>query len=117
MDGMGRNLLFVVLVALAALIALDVRNDPTPLQQHLPILIGGVGELKTLRTVAKYADAWNVFLVDPEQAAAKDAVLLGDLYRSTFREGQLGRFAGIKARLDPDRVLRSGLADRLIYED
>ena len=48
---------------------------------------------------------------------AKDAALPGDLYRSTFREGQLGRFAGIKAKLDPDRVLRSGLADRLIYED
>ena len=48
---------------------------------------------------------------------AKDAALPGHLYRSTFREGQLGRFAGIKAKLDPDRVLRSGLADRLIYED
>ena len=47
---------------------------------------------------------------------AKDAALPGDLYRSTFREGQLGRFAGIKAKLDPDRVLRSALADRLIYE-
>ena len=48
---------------------------------------------------------------------AKDAALPGELYRSTFREGQLGRFAGIKATLDPDRILRSGLADRLIYED
>ena len=48
---------------------------------------------------------------------AKDAALPRDLYRSTFREGQLSRFAGIKAKLDPDRVLRSGLADRLIYED
>ncbi len=40
--------------------AKQVRNDPPPLQEHLPILIGGAGELKTLRTVAKYADAWNV---------------------------------------------------------
>ena len=30
-----------------------------PLQAHLPILIGGSGEKKTLHTVAKYADAWN----------------------------------------------------------
>jgi alkanesulfonate monooxygenase SsuD/methylene tetrahydromethanopterin reductase-like flavin-dependent oxidoreductase (luciferase family) len=36
-----------------------VRNDPPPLQEHLPILIGGSGERKTLHTVAKYADAWN----------------------------------------------------------
>ena len=55
--------------------AVDARNDPAPVQEHLPILIGGVGEKKTLRTVAKYADAWNVFLVSPEEAAAKDAVL------------------------------------------
>jgi alkanesulfonate monooxygenase SsuD/methylene tetrahydromethanopterin reductase-like flavin-dependent oxidoreductase (luciferase family) len=39
--------------------AKDVRNDPPPLQAHLPILIGGDGEKKTLHTVAKYADAWN----------------------------------------------------------
>ena len=37
----------------------EVRNDPPPIQAHLPILIGGDGEKKTLHTVAKYADAWN----------------------------------------------------------
>jgi alkanesulfonate monooxygenase SsuD/methylene tetrahydromethanopterin reductase-like flavin-dependent oxidoreductase (luciferase family) len=33
--------------------------QPAPLQEHLPIMIGGSGEKKTLRTVAKYADQWN----------------------------------------------------------
>jgi alkanesulfonate monooxygenase SsuD/methylene tetrahydromethanopterin reductase-like flavin-dependent oxidoreductase (luciferase family) len=55
--------------------ALDVRNDPPPIQARLPILIGGAGERKTLRTVARFADAWNVSLVTPEEAAHKDAVL------------------------------------------
>jgi len=32
---------------------------PRPVQAHLPIMIGGSGEKKTLRTVAKYADQWN----------------------------------------------------------
>jgi alkanesulfonate monooxygenase SsuD/methylene tetrahydromethanopterin reductase-like flavin-dependent oxidoreductase (luciferase family) len=37
----------------------DLRHDPLPLQDHLPIMIGGSGERKTLRTVARYADMWN----------------------------------------------------------
>jgi alkanesulfonate monooxygenase SsuD/methylene tetrahydromethanopterin reductase-like flavin-dependent oxidoreductase (luciferase family) len=37
----------------------DLRQAPAPLQPHLPIMIGGSGEKKTLRTVARYADMWN----------------------------------------------------------
>jgi alkanesulfonate monooxygenase SsuD/methylene tetrahydromethanopterin reductase-like flavin-dependent oxidoreductase (luciferase family) len=36
-----------------------LRHQPVPLQAHLPIMIGGSGEKKTLRTVARYADIWN----------------------------------------------------------
>jgi len=37
----------------------DLRHAPAPVQPHLPIMIGGSGEKKTLRTVARYADMWN----------------------------------------------------------
>jgi len=37
----------------------DLRHSPLPIQKRLPIMIGGSGEKKTLRTVAKYADMWN----------------------------------------------------------
>jgi F420-dependent oxidoreductase-like protein len=37
----------------------DLRHAPRPIQRHLPIMIGGGGEKKTLRIVAKYADLWN----------------------------------------------------------
>ena len=33
--------------------------SPPPVQQPLPLLIGGVGEQRTLRTVARYAQEWN----------------------------------------------------------
>ena len=37
-----------------------VRNDPLPVQRHLPICIGGGGEQVTLKLVATYADMNNV---------------------------------------------------------
>jgi alkanesulfonate monooxygenase SsuD/methylene tetrahydromethanopterin reductase-like flavin-dependent oxidoreductase (luciferase family) len=37
-----------------------VRNLPPPLQDHLPIVVGGGGENVTLRLVARYADACNI---------------------------------------------------------
>ena len=38
---------------------LRAHQLPLPVQPHLPIMIGGSGEKKTLRTVARYADMWN----------------------------------------------------------
>ncbi len=37
----------------------DALCAPRPIQPHLPILVGGSGPKKTLRTVAERADAWN----------------------------------------------------------
>jgi alkanesulfonate monooxygenase SsuD/methylene tetrahydromethanopterin reductase-like flavin-dependent oxidoreductase (luciferase family) len=40
----------------------EAMNNPQPLSKpHPPILIGGGGEKKTLRLVARYADACNLF--------------------------------------------------------
>jgi alkanesulfonate monooxygenase SsuD/methylene tetrahydromethanopterin reductase-like flavin-dependent oxidoreductase (luciferase family) len=40
--------------------AQGVRNDPSPVQKHLPLLIGGGGEKVTLRLVARFGDANNI---------------------------------------------------------
>jgi F420-dependent oxidoreductase-like protein len=50
-------------------------NSPRPISRpRVPILVGGGGERKTLRLVARYADATNVFGA-PEAIARKYAVL------------------------------------------
>ncbi len=50
------------------------RNDPPTLQSRLPLLIGGSGERRTLRIVARCADAWNGE-GDPATYAHKNAIL------------------------------------------
>ena len=44
------------------------------MQSRLPILIGGSGPTKTLRTTARYADLWNGY-GPPEKVAATSEIL------------------------------------------
>jgi F420-dependent oxidoreductase-like protein len=57
----------------------EPMNHPQPLSKpHPPILIGGSGEKKTLRLVAQYADACNLFAyAGPEELQRKLDVLKG----------------------------------------
>ena len=62
---------------------------PRPLSQpHPPVLIGGRGERKTLRLVARYADASNIGAAFDEGGAEEVARLYGVLRRHCEREGR-----------------------------
>ncbi len=74
---------------------------PRPVQEKIPILIGGSGERKTLRLVAKYADACNLF-GDPETVRHKVSVL----HKHCATEGR-----------DPAEIEISHLAPALVGED
>ena len=54
--------------------ARDLRNDPPPCQTRMPFLIGGSGERRTLRIVARDADIWNGE-GDPTAFARKNRIL------------------------------------------
>jgi alkanesulfonate monooxygenase SsuD/methylene tetrahydromethanopterin reductase-like flavin-dependent oxidoreductase (luciferase family) len=86
----------------------EVRNDPMPVQERLPILIGGGGERKTLRIVARYADACNVgggF----ENVKRKDEILRRHCTDVGRDESEIERTAGLGMcviRDDPDEAER-----------
>jgi alkanesulfonate monooxygenase SsuD/methylene tetrahydromethanopterin reductase-like flavin-dependent oxidoreductase (luciferase family) len=51
------------------------RNDPPPAQPRLPLVIGGSGEKRTLRIVARYADIWNADGDDPTSFTRRNDIL------------------------------------------
>lgn len=74
---------------------------PRPLQEHVPLLVGGAGERRTLRLAAQYADAANVF-GDLETVRRKAAVLRAHCT-------DLGR--------DPEAVALTHLSTVLVGDD
>ena len=77
----------------------DALCEPRPVQPRLPILIGGSGKTKTLRTTARYADVWNAY-GSPERFQELGAVL-------EERCGEVGRDpATIERTVTTHTVLR-----------
>jgi alkanesulfonate monooxygenase SsuD/methylene tetrahydromethanopterin reductase-like flavin-dependent oxidoreductase (luciferase family) len=100
-------------------------HHPLPLQRHLPIMIGGGGEKKTLRTVAKYADMWNV-MGTVEEMARKVDVLRGHCaavgrdpaeieftlgIKATIRDSQAEAERAWRAAMEHNRTPMSEVAD------
>jgi F420-dependent oxidoreductase-like protein len=84
----------------------DAVAEPKPVQERLPLLIGGGGEQKTLRTVAKYADYWHGHGT-PEVIAHK----LGVLAAHCADVGRDVREITPLTSVRPDVVLRTKISD------
>jgi F420-dependent oxidoreductase-like protein len=80
----------------------DAVCDPRPVQPHLRLWIGGQGERRLLRIVARHADAWNCPFLSPEGFAQRNATL--DAWCA--REGR-----------DPAAILRTANLGLAIGED
>jgi hypothetical protein len=78
---------------------------PQPLSRpHPPIMIGGGGEKKTLRLVARYADACNLFAgpqSEPAQVKAKLDVLAAHCAREGADYGRIRKTILWAGPLDP----------------
>ena len=55
--------------------AADASMLPGPVRGRMPIWIGGVGEKRTLRMAARYADGWNAAYVGPDEYRRLNGVL------------------------------------------
>jgi alkanesulfonate monooxygenase SsuD/methylene tetrahydromethanopterin reductase-like flavin-dependent oxidoreductase (luciferase family) len=87
-----------------------LRLLPAPIQSRLPIMIGGSGERKTLRSVAKYADMWNA-MGAPEKLRHKVEVLRGHCEAVGRDIGEIELTVGCKP------IIRSSEADaRRVWE-
>ncbi len=74
---------------------------PRPMQERIPILVGGSGERRTLKLVARYADACNLF---------------GDAANVTRKVSVLHKHCSDEGR-DPAQIEITHLAPVLVGED
>lgn len=82
----------------------DALCAPRPIQPRIPILIGGSGRQKTLRTTARHADLWNGY-GEPPAIAETSAVL-------RERCAEIGRpFEEIERTVTMDVVIRASESD------
>jgi F420-dependent oxidoreductase-like protein len=82
--------------------------SPRPIQQPGPkVLIGGSGERKTLRLVARYADACNLFAASPSVVAHKIEVLAAHCDAEGRDPAEIERsiISGADPLADPDDFL------------
>jgi F420-dependent oxidoreductase-like protein len=92
-------------------------NSPQPLRRpHPPIMIGGGGETKTLRLVAKYADASNLFAgprAGPDVVEAKLDVLRRHCAREGTDYNRIRKTILYVGPLEPDAKGGKDFADQM----
>lgn len=93
----------------------ETLNSPQSLQRpHPRILIGGTGEKKTLRLVAKYADACNIFTQEgPDFVRGKLQVLKEHCEREGRNYDDIEKTAYVLLMAGPNGEMASQLVDQL----
>ena len=92
-----------------------VRNDPMPLQERLPLLIGGGGEQVTLKLVARYGDANNVG-GGIANVTRKDAILVRHCETVGRDPAEIERTTGIGAVVIRDSRAEAKRVQAALFE-
>jgi F420-dependent oxidoreductase-like protein len=80
-------------------------HNPLPLQRPRPqIMVGGNGERRTLRLVARYADACNILVPDPGESRRKVEVLKRHCDEIGRDYGEIEKTSLIETDLRPGRM-------------
>jgi F420-dependent oxidoreductase-like protein len=94
----------------------DAHCEPKPIQQpHPPIVIGGRGKTRTLRTTAQWAQQWNAITPDAADWLSLKEVLVGHC-------AQIGRdpaeiTCSVNVRLDSADEIESAVRTAAAYRD
>jgi alkanesulfonate monooxygenase SsuD/methylene tetrahydromethanopterin reductase-like flavin-dependent oxidoreductase (luciferase family) len=92
-----------------------IRNDPPPIQERLPLLVGGGGERVTLKLVAKYADANNVG-GGLATVKRKEALLLAHCETVGRDPAEIERTSGIGAVIIRDSREEAASVQKAMFE-
>ena len=86
----------------------DAIANPKPMQRpHPPFWIGGRGERKTLRVIARHADVWNAPGGEPAEVARLAGVLDAHCAEIGRDPAEIRRSVQIRYAGDDDALLRS----------
>ena len=122
----------------------DAPNQPPPVQESIPVLIGGGGEKRTMKIAARYADEWNSWTMpdvlehkvgvlhkhcsdlgrDPAEIKVSTQALLflgtDETWLADKREGDMGRAAVVGTPAEVTEIIgryRDAGADEFIIPD
>jgi len=97
----------------------DAKLNPPPVQEKIPIVVGGRGKRRTLPTAARLADGWNVPYVTVEEFTRLNALLdeicqienrdPTNLHRSVNLHMRMGTSAKHAAQIQSERGLAEGV--------
>ena len=86
---------------------------PRPVQKRLPIIIGGLGEKRTLKIAARHGDAWNAAYISPQQFKHLSTALDQHCEKEGRDPASIERSVNLVFNIAPDKASEARLRKEL----